>query len=62
MVQVDGLLTEFLTEEELKSLLHTLPPAEFAFAYGSGAMRQEVSALMLSLHAESLCLACTLLY
>jgi hypothetical protein len=36
-------ITEFLNDEEMVALLKALPPSEFAFAYGSGALRQEVS-------------------
>lgn len=35
-------LTQFLSDEELTELLAAFPAVEFAFAYGSGVVKQQV--------------------
>lgn len=35
-------LTKFLSDDELTELISAFPGVEFAFAYGSGVVRQEV--------------------
>lgn len=37
-----GRLTQFLSEDELTELISAFPVVEFAFAYGSGVVQQQV--------------------
>lgn len=37
-----GKLTQFLSDDELTELISAFPAVEFAFAYGSGVVQQQV--------------------
>lgn len=37
-----GRLTQFLSDDELTELIFAFPAVEFAFAYGSGVVQQQV--------------------
>lgn len=43
-------LTQFLSDDELGELISAFPEAEFAFAYGSGVVKQQVGTAQPLLH------------
>lgn len=42
-------LTKFLSDDELSELISAFPAVEFAFAYGSGVVQQQVRAMQIAL-------------